>query len=112
MTSRWLNRLIAGLLLVSSGVPIQPVSAQGRKFFAYNNTTRTDFTGVYMAPAGSENWGQNQALNDNDSAGFRRAPDAHRAIARHLLGKASRSLGPDLHLAECGFDQRDEFRDT
>jgi hypothetical protein len=67
MTSRWLNRLITSmLLLVSFSVPIQQVSAQGRKFFVYNNTTRTDFTGVYMAPAGSENWGRNQALNDND----------------------------------------------
>jgi hypothetical protein len=67
MTSRRLNRLIAGmLLLVCSGVPIQQVSAQGRRFFVDNNTTRTDFTGVYMAPAGSENWGRNQALNDND----------------------------------------------
>jgi hypothetical protein len=31
-----------------------PVSARGQKFFAYNNTTRTDCTGVYMAPVGTQ----------------------------------------------------------
>ena len=46
-------------VLVGAGVPFQPASAQGQKFFAYNSTTRTDFTGVYMAPAGTENWGPN-----------------------------------------------------
>lgn len=54
------------LLLFSADIPFQPVLAQGQKFFAYNNTTRTDFSGVYVAPAGTESWGPNQALNDKD----------------------------------------------
>ena len=58
--------LVAVLLLASLDTPFQPVLAQGQKFFAYNNTTRTDFTGVYVAPAGTESWGPNQALNDKD----------------------------------------------
>jgi len=63
------HRLLAGLfLLAGAGIPFQPASAQGQKFFAYNSTTRTDFTGVYMAPAGTEKWGPNQALNDKDKS--------------------------------------------
>ena len=36
------------------------------RFFAYNLTTATEFTGVFLAPAGSQDWGPNQALNDKD----------------------------------------------
>ena len=36
------------------------------KYFAYDETTATSFTGVYMAPAGTTQWGPNQALNDKD----------------------------------------------
>ena len=36
------------------------------KFFAYNETTSATFTGVYLAPAGTTEWGANQALNDKD----------------------------------------------
>jgi hypothetical protein len=57
------------LLIASTGVvPFESTSAQGQKFFAYNSTTRTDFTGVYMAPVGTQNWGLNQALNDKDKS--------------------------------------------
>jgi hypothetical protein len=62
----WL--LIGTLLLASISVPFSSLAAQARKFFAYNNTTRTDFTGVYVAPAGTESWGPNQALNDKDKS--------------------------------------------
>jgi hypothetical protein len=69
MVLRWCYRLLACVILVAStGAAFRPVSAQGQRFFAYNNTTRTEFTGVYMAPAGTENWGPNQALNDKDKA--------------------------------------------
>jgi hypothetical protein len=69
MTTRWCYRLFtAALALVSTEGFVRPVCAQAQKFFAYNSTTRTDFTGVYMAPAGTENWGANQALNDKDKA--------------------------------------------
>jgi len=36
------------------------------RFFAYNETTSSTFTGVYLAPAGTAQWGANQALNDKD----------------------------------------------
>jgi hypothetical protein len=36
------------------------------RFFAYNHTTATDFTGLFLAPEGSNEWGANQALNDRD----------------------------------------------
>jgi hypothetical protein len=35
-------------------------------FFMYNLTTATTFTGVFLAPAGTGQWGTNQALNDKD----------------------------------------------
>ena len=38
------------------------------RFFAYNLTTSTTFTGVFLAPAGTSQWGTNQALNDKDKA--------------------------------------------
>jgi hypothetical protein len=65
----WLPRLLAaGLLLGSASIPVQPASGAGQKFFAYNNTTRTDFTGLYLAPVRTQNWGPNQALNDKDKS--------------------------------------------
>jgi hypothetical protein len=41
-------------------------SAAAAKYFAYNMTAVTNFSGVYLAPAGTTGWGPNQALNDND----------------------------------------------
>jgi hypothetical protein len=41
-------------------------AAATERFFVYNLTTSTDFTGVFPAPAGSQTWGPNQALNDRD----------------------------------------------
>jgi hypothetical protein len=38
------------------------------RFYLYNLTTSATFTGVYLAPAGSDHWGTNQALNDKDKA--------------------------------------------
>ena len=38
------------------------------RFFLYNLTTATTFTGVFLAPAGSDRWGSNQTLNDKDKA--------------------------------------------
>jgi hypothetical protein len=70
MVLRWRYRLLTSVLLIASTgvVPFESASAQGQKFFAYNSTTRTDFTGVYMAPVGTQNWGPNQALNDKDKS--------------------------------------------
>ena len=55
----WLS-FVAGLSCTAL-----PASAADR-FFLYNLTTSTTFTGVYLAPAGSDRWGGNQALNDKD----------------------------------------------
>jgi hypothetical protein len=60
------HRPLIFLLLLS--VSAQPALAAAKKFFAYNMTTRTDFTGVYLAPEGTTNWSPNQALNDPDKS--------------------------------------------
>lgn len=36
------------------------------RFVGFNDTTSTVFTGVYLAPHGTDKWGPNQALNDKD----------------------------------------------
>ena len=36
------------------------------RFFGFNETTATVFTGVYLAPEGTAAWGPNEALNDKD----------------------------------------------
>lgn len=43
-------------------------AAAADRFFLFNLTDRTSFTGVYLAPAGTTAWGPNQALNDKDGA--------------------------------------------
>jgi hypothetical protein len=43
-----------------------PALAAAEKFFAYDMTTRTDFKSVFLAPAGTQNWGPDQAANDKD----------------------------------------------
>ena len=43
------------------------VSAQAAdRFYVYNMTTSTEFTAIYLAPAGTQAWGPNQTLNDKD----------------------------------------------
>jgi hypothetical protein len=60
--------LFAAGFLISGFMLAQATVAQSQKFFAYNMTTRTDFKGVYLAPAGSENWSSNQTENDKDKS--------------------------------------------
>ena len=36
------------------------------RFFVYNLTSASDLNGIYLAPAGTTDWGANQALNDKD----------------------------------------------
>ena len=55
---RWLALAVA--LCVSA------TAIAADRFFAYNLTTATTFEGVYLAPAGTEAWGANQAVNDKD----------------------------------------------
>ena len=53
--------LALGMLAASPGM-----AGAADKFFAYNETTSSTFTGVYLAPAGTTQWSANQALNDKD----------------------------------------------
>ena len=59
-------RLAVSAVVIAAG--FTPALAAGRKFFAYNMTTRTDFKEVYLAPAGSTEWRPNQTLNDPDKS--------------------------------------------
>ena len=46
------------------------VSARAReaRFVAFNSTTSTDFSALDLAPAGTDNWGPNQVLNEKDKS--------------------------------------------
>jgi hypothetical protein len=44
------------------GAPVQAAD----RFYVYNMTTSTDFTAIQLAPAGTQDWGANQTLNDKD----------------------------------------------
>jgi len=59
------RRLVPLALCAALSLASAAASAADR-FFAYNETTSTDLTGVYLAPAGTQQWGPNQALNDKD----------------------------------------------
>lgn len=60
-----LHRAIRAALAV--GLATLPGAANAAdRFFAYNMTTSSTFKGVYLAPAGTAQWGANQALNDKD----------------------------------------------
>lgn len=64
-------RSVLGSHLVPLAVLFSVVSAwalAADRFLGFNNTTSTVFTGVYLAPAGSDAWGPNQALNDKDKS--------------------------------------------
>jgi hypothetical protein len=36
------------------------------RYAAFNSTTGTTFSGLYLAPAGTTSWGPNQTVNDHD----------------------------------------------
>jgi hypothetical protein len=52
--------------LVALAVAASVSANAGTNYFAYNSTAVTTFTGVYLAPTGTTQWGTNQALNDDD----------------------------------------------
>ncbi len=92
-----------------------PNIAAAERFFGYNATTATDFSGVFLAPEGSGKWGPNEALNDKDKrwdAG-ERLPIRNASRARYDLrlvdqkGHACIKRGIDL-LHDTTFDVRDE----
>jgi hypothetical protein len=52
-------------LLILCSLP-GAASGAADRFFGFNDTTATNFTGVFLAPEGTEKWGPNEALNDKD----------------------------------------------
>jgi hypothetical protein len=54
------------VLLVVAVFGLSVTASAADRFFAYNLTTSSEFTGLWLAPAGTENWGPNQALSDKD----------------------------------------------
>lgn len=56
----------AVLLSLSAALFAYGAAAAAEKFFVYDMTTRTDFKSVFLAPAGTQNWGRDQAANDKD----------------------------------------------
>ena len=46
----------------------EPAAGQDKRYVVYNDTVRTDFKEVYLAPAGTQDWGPNQAVNDKDKS--------------------------------------------
>lgn len=61
-----MHRANSAALALSVLVALPGIASATEKFFAYNETTSSIFTGVYLAPAGTTQWGANQALNDKD----------------------------------------------
>jgi hypothetical protein len=59
-------KLTALASLVALAVAASLSAKAGTSYFAYNDTAVTTFTGVYLAPTGTTQWGTNQALNDDD----------------------------------------------
>ena len=47
---------------------IGTATAANPRLVLYNLTARKDFTGVYLAPPGTDNWGPNEALTDKDKS--------------------------------------------
>lgn len=56
--------LLACVAIAASAVSLSATAAD--RFFVYNLTAATTFTGVFLAPAGTVQWGMNQTLNDKD----------------------------------------------
>jgi hypothetical protein len=108
-------RLSAAWLCGVAGLYCAALPAAGAdRFFLYNLTTSTTFTGVYLAPAGTDRWGSNQALNDKDKVLDPSERLAIKDIARgqfdaKLVDKSGRTCirrGVDLR-QDTTFDIRD-----
>ncbi len=59
-------KLVAFAIVATFVVTMSVPAKAGEDYFAYNLTAVTTFTGVYLTPTGSTQWGPNQALNDDD----------------------------------------------
>lgn len=60
-----LARRIMAIVVIAT---ITAGASAADRFFMYNLTATTVFTGVFLAPGKTESWGANQALNDKDKA--------------------------------------------
>lgn len=59
--------IIIGAMLMAAASCVS-VRAREARFVAFNSTTSTDFSGLYLAPAGTDHWGPNQVLNEKDKS--------------------------------------------
>lgn len=65
-----IRRPVVGIVLavfVAGPAGVRAADApRAERFFVYNLTAASDLGGIYLAPAGTTDWGPNQALNDRD----------------------------------------------
>ncbi len=61
-----MHRAIRAAVLALGVLALPGPASAAERFFAYNETTSSTFTDVSLAPAGTTQWGANQALNDKD----------------------------------------------
>lgn len=52
--------------LFAAGLATTATAQAGDRFAAFNSTTGTTLSGVYLAPAGTTAWGPNQTLSEHD----------------------------------------------
>ena len=57
---------VTAALLAAAALAHAADAPHAERFFVYNLTTASDLNGLYLAPAGTTDWGPNQALNDKD----------------------------------------------
>jgi hypothetical protein len=60
-----MSRALLALFVFSIAIPTQ-LLAQGRKGIKLWNLTSSTITGFQLSPAGKDDWGPNQTLNDKD----------------------------------------------
>lgn len=113
-TSEVIMRLHTTLLaILCSLISFTAIAAD--RFFGFNETTSTVFTGVYLAPEGTAAWGPNEVQNDKDKVwdpgerltikGISRGKFSLKVVARsgHVCVKHGLDLTKDLT-----FDIRDQ----
>jgi len=60
-----MSRALLALFVMSIAIPMQ-LLAQGKKGSRLWNLTSSTITGFQLSPAGKDDWGPNQTLNDKD----------------------------------------------
>lgn len=60
--------MVRSTLITIAALCCATAASAAEKFFVYNETSVTDFTGVYLAPTGTQKWTKNEALNDSDKS--------------------------------------------